>query len=111
MFMYPELVLLSLISLELLFTGKFLLGMLISAVLAYQLRSLWRRELFLDQTEVFKQLITEKRKRFVMMGVHFFMFIIILYRLVTSALGMMSPSGREMVRKLFEEAAATLHHY
>eukprot|EP01026_Neomeris_dumetosa_P057879 TRINITY_DN5351_c0_g2_i1.p1 TRINITY_DN5351_c0_g2~~TRINITY_DN5351_c0_g2_i1.p1 ORF type:complete len:158 (+),score=5.03 TRINITY_DN5351_c0_g2_i1:147-620(+) len=110
-FMYPELGLLVALVLELAVTGKFILSIIIGLVLGYQGRSWWRRELFLDQMEIFNQCIFEKRKRTGMLCVHFAMFMVILYRLITSALGMLTPSGREMVKRLFDEAAATLHHY
>lgn len=96
----------------LLLSGKWFCGALHIGMLAYMVHSLVKRQHVVDATDVFKQLPAQKKKRFIMFGFFLATLVIVMYRLIESIIhGLLTPEGRATAKKLFKEAAASLHGY
>ncbi|KAG2496227.1 hypothetical protein HYH03_005825 [Edaphochlamys debaryana] len=101
-----------LITAALLLTGKWFLGLLQAAMLAFLLHSWHTRQHVVDATDVFRQLPMQKKRRLIMFGSFLGYFVIITYRLIESIIhGLLTDEGRANAKKLFQDAAATLHGY
>ncbi|KXZ55330.1 hypothetical protein GPECTOR_3g462 [Gonium pectorale] len=96
----------------LLFTGKWFLGVAQLLLTAFLLHSWSVRQHVVDATDVFRQLPLQKKRRLIMFGAFLFCFVMVTYRLIESIIhGLLTDEGRETAKKLFQDAAASLHHY
>lgn len=96
----------------LLLTGKWLTALLQGAMLLYLLHSYSTRQHLVDATDVFRQLPVQKKRRLIMFGAFLVFFVIITYRLIESIIhDLLNEEGRARAKKLFQEAATTLHGY
>lgn len=76
----PELVIQSLLS-GLMFLGrKWLVATIPWGVTLWCFRAWTKGTAYTDVTEIFRQAPEEKKKRFVKLGIHLFMFIVTIYR-------------------------------
>lgn len=108
----PEYVLEIFITVVLLMSGKWLLGGLHVLMSAYIMKLLVDKKLHVDPTEAFKQLPDLKRYRWVALGFHLLSFIFVIYRLIESSiLSFLTPEGKQITKKLFQDAAASLTGY
>ncbi|KAK9809141.1 hypothetical protein WJX72_010007 [[Myrmecia] bisecta] len=106
----PELIAQGSMSVLLLGTGKWIAGPLHALLTAFNVRVWMRQEHRLDVTEVFKQLPREKKIRIFKLVFYLVSFVLIIYRLVESAVNaLLTPAGRETAKSLFDDAAATMY--
>ncbi|GIL80862.1 hypothetical protein Vretimale_9431 [Volvox reticuliferus] len=102
----------ALLTASLLLTGKWLIGLLQLAMLAFLLHNWSTRRHVVDATDVFRQLPVQKKRRLIMFGSFLLFFVIITYRLIESVIhGLLTDEGRANAKRLFQDAAATLHGY
>jgi hypothetical protein len=64
----------------LLLSGKWFVGLMQLGLLAYMSRLYANRKLFVDTTDAFRQLPEQKKQRFILLGVHLTLFVIVIYR-------------------------------
>eukprot|EP00878_Enallax_costatus_P006911 GHUV01007241.1.p1 GENE.GHUV01007241.1~~GHUV01007241.1.p1 ORF type:complete len:160 (+),score=24.68 GHUV01007241.1:253-732(+) len=96
----------------LLLSGNWLAGACHAVLLAYLLQLYTSRKLHVDTTDAFRQLPQQKKQRFILLGAHLLLFIVVVYRLIeTALLTLLTPEGRAMTKKLMHEAAASMHGY
>ncbi|KAF8058833.1 L-lactate permease [Scenedesmus sp. PABB004] len=89
-------------------SGNWLAGGAHAALLAYMLRLHAGRGLTVDTTDAFRQLPQQKRQRFVLLSAHLALFVLVVFRLIeTALLTLLTPEGRAMTKKLLHEAAAS----
>ncbi|EFJ44997.1 hypothetical protein VOLCADRAFT_76026 [Volvox carteri f. nagariensis] len=101
-----------LITASLLLTGKWFIGVLQLGMLGFLLHNWSTRRHVVDATDVFRQLPVQKKRRLIMFGSFLLYFIIITYRLIESVIhGLLTDEGRANAKRLFQDAAATLHGY
>ncbi|KAG1662569.1 hypothetical protein FOA52_003948 [Chlamydomonas sp. UWO 241] len=89
------------------FAGAIHIG--VCALLAHMLA---RSQVYMHAADAFKQLPTFKARRSIIFGIYCASFLLITYRLIESGLhSLLTPEGRMTAKKLFREAASSLHHY
>ena len=64
----------------LLLSGKWFVGLLQLGLLVYMSKLYASRKLFVDTTDAFRQLPEQKKQRFIFLGVHLTLFIVVVYR-------------------------------
>ncbi|KAF6254970.1 hypothetical protein COO60DRAFT_1537822 [Scenedesmus sp. NREL 46B-D3] len=70
-----------------------------AAVLAYMLHLHGSRLLHVDTTDAFRQLPQQKKQRFILLGVHLLLFVLVVYRLIeTALLTLLTAEGRAMTK-------------
>ncbi|KAG2444850.1 hypothetical protein HXX76_001591 [Chlamydomonas incerta] len=96
----------------LLLGGKWFLAGLQAAMLVYLLHSWHVKQHTVDATDVFRQLPVQKKRRLIMFGSFLLFFVIITYRFIESIIhGLLTEEGRAHAKKLFQDAAASVHGY
>lgn len=66
----------------LLLSGNWFAGACHAGILAYLLQLYSSRRLHVDTTDAFRQLPQQKKQRFILLGSHLVLFVIVVYRLV-----------------------------
>eukprot|EP00879_Flechtneria_rotunda_P014973 GHRR01015643.1.p2 GENE.GHRR01015643.1~~GHRR01015643.1.p2 ORF type:complete len:130 (+),score=24.06 GHRR01015643.1:137-526(+) len=93
-------------------SGKWFAGLCHAGLLAYMLQLCSTRQMYVEITDAFRQLPQQKKQRLIMLGAHLLLFVVIVYRLIeTALLVLLTPEGRAMTKKLLHEAAASVHGY
>uniref|UniRef100_A0A383VZH0 Uncharacterized protein n=1 Tax=Tetradesmus obliquus TaxID=3088 RepID=A0A383VZH0_TETOB len=111
-FVTHELVAHAVMAALLLLSGNWFSGACLAAVLAYMLHLHTHRLLHVDTTDAFRQLPQQKKQRFILLGAHLLLFVLVVYRLIeTALLTLLTAEGRAMTKKLLHEAAASIHGY
>lgn len=64
----------------LLLSGNWFCGACLAAVLAYMLHLHTHRLLHVDTTDAFRQLPQQKKQRFILLGAHLLLFVLVVYR-------------------------------
>lgn len=91
---------------------KYFIGSAELAMLVYLLKFWFSKQQYIDATDAFKQLPAQKRKRTIILVFHLACFVFITYRVIECALhSLLTPEGRVTAKKIFQEAAASLHGY
>lgn len=67
----------------LLLSGNWFTGVCHVAVLAYMLQLYSSRLIYVDTTDAFRQLPQQKKQRFILLGAHLLLFVLVVYRFVT----------------------------
>eukprot|EP00878_Enallax_costatus_P036309 GHUV01040757.1.p1 GENE.GHUV01040757.1~~GHUV01040757.1.p1 ORF type:complete len:122 (-),score=21.44 GHUV01040757.1:108-473(-) len=70
----------------LLLSGNWLAGACHAVLLAYLLQLYTSRKLHVDTTDAFRQLPQQKKQRFILLGAHLLLFIVVVYRCVLQPL-------------------------
>lgn len=100
------------LTLTLLLSGKWLTGIVNLAVLGYMVHLWAGGKVYVDTTDAFRQLPQQKRQKLVQLGAHTALFMLIVYRLIESAVHtLLTPEGRAMTQRLLKEAAGSMHGY
>eukprot|EP00775_Hariotina_reticulata_P011959 gene11959-12102_t len=111
-FVVHELITQAVIAALLLLSGNWFTGVCHAAVLVYMLHLHNSRLFYVDTTDAFRQLPQQKKQRFVLLAAHLLLFIVVVYRLIETALMvLLTAEGRAMTKKLLHEAAASVHGY
>mmetsp|Transcript_22082 Transcript_22082/g.61296 ORF Transcript_22082/g.61296 Transcript_22082/m.61296 type:complete len:158 (-) Transcript_22082:335-808(-) len=106
----PELVAQALLTCILMFTGKWFVGLFHVGVFVFHIRCYVRQEQYADVTEIFKQLPEQKSRRIYKLGVYLGCFVVIIYRLVETAVtALLSPAGRRIAKQILTDAAGSMH--
>jgi len=106
----PELVAQATLTGLLMLSGKWFVGIFQLAVLAFHVRCYIRKEQFADVTEIFKELPEHKKRRIIKLVLYLISFVIIIYRLVETAVtALLTPAGRKVAKKIINDAAASIH--
>lgn len=106
---YPEFGLQALITVLMLCTGRWLVGGLQLVVLAFNLRLVFLQQYRVDVTEVFRELGREKKIRMVKLVMYVLIFVIVIYKLVETAVHtLLTPEGRVHAAHLMKQAAAEM---
>ncbi|GMH44978.1 hypothetical protein BSKO_12935 [Bryopsis sp. KO-2023] len=101
----PEVVLQCTFAGILLVGGKWIAGMLPLGLAAWCIRSFTKGTAYTDVTEIFKQVSEEKKNRFIKLGVHLFMFVLTIYRLVNAAVhGLLTDEAKEVAKRLLQDS-------
>lgn len=91
---------------------KYFTGVAQLCMLAYLVKFWIARQQYIDATDAFKQLPAQKKKRTIILVFHLCLFVFITYRVIECALhSLLTPEGRQTAKRIFQEAAATLHGY
>ncbi|KAK9916157.1 hypothetical protein WJX75_009511 [Coccomyxa subellipsoidea] len=105
----PEYIAQGVLTAMLLLTGKWVSGLVMLTLLAWNVRTYLRDEHKVDVTEVFRQIPREKNIRIVKLVFYLLGFVYFIYRIVHTAVNtFLTPESREAAHKLFQDAAATM---
>lgn len=103
----PEFGLQATLTLLMLLSGRWVLAALHLAILGYNVRLVFLQNHLIDVTEAFRQLPQEKKRRFIKLGLYVFIFIIVIYKLVETAVhSLLTPEGRLQAAEIMKQAAA-----
>uniref|UniRef100_A0A7S1SUI6 Cornichon family protein n=1 Tax=Tetraselmis chuii TaxID=63592 RepID=A0A7S1SUI6_9CHLO len=106
----PELVAQAVLTGLLLVSGKWFVAIFQIAVLAFHIHRFFRNDQYTDVTEIFKQLPEQKKRRILKLVLYLISFVIIIYRLVETAVtALLTPAGRKVAKQIINEAAAAIH--
>lgn len=90
----------------LLFTGHWIMFLLNLPLLVYHARHYSRNTHLMDVTEIFKDLEAEKRLRLIKLGFYLSLFIVVIFRLVETGVGLlMEEHGPTIEKKVFGNMA------
>ncbi|KAJ9524065.1 cornichon protein-domain-containing protein [Haematococcus lacustris] len=93
-------------------TAKWVAGGLHVAITAYMVHLYLKGHVYIDATDAFRQLKQQKFRRGLLFGAYCLSFVFLTYRLIETAIHTtLTPEGRETAKKLFKDAAASLHGY
>ncbi|GBF93642.1 hypothetical protein Rsub_06745 [Raphidocelis subcapitata] len=100
------------LALSLLLSGNWFTGAAHLAVLGYMVHLWAGNKVYVDATDAFRQLPEQKRQRLVQLGAHTALFMVVVYRLIETAVHtLMTPEGRALTQRLLKEAAGSTHGY
>jgi hypothetical protein len=106
---YPEFGLQALLTALMVFSGRWLVGGLHLIVLAFNVRLVFLQQHRVDVTEVFREIPREKKLRMVKLGMYVLIFVIVIYKLVETAVHtLLTPEGRVHAATLMKQAAAEM---
>ncbi|WCJ33926.1 Cornichon family protein [Euphorbia peplus] len=86
----PEFILQGVISILLLLTGHWLMFLFAVPLTCYHAMMFMKREHLIDVTEVFRNLNFEKKQRMIKLGIYLIFFSILIFRLILSAVYMIT---------------------
>ncbi|KAL3144333.1 hypothetical protein ABBQ32_004093 [Trebouxia sp. C0010 RCD-2024] len=92
----------------LLVCGKWIAAAIHTCVSLWNLRTYLQRDHAVDVTEIFRQLPKQKMMRMIKLVIFLFAFVLIIYRLVESAVTrLLTEEGRDTAKQLLKDAAVT----
>ncbi|GAX81687.1 hypothetical protein CEUSTIGMA_g9115.t1 [Chlamydomonas eustigma] len=82
------------------------------AILAYLVSVYLKKQVYMDAVDAFKQLKHIKQWRFTVFALYCLSFVFVTYRMVESIIHtVLTPEGRLTAKKLFQEAASSIHGF
>eukprot|EP00798_Chlamydomonas_sp_ICE-L_P004659 gene4659-14856_t len=96
----------------LLFTGMWFSGLIQLVALGLLVRLHMRKQVYIDATDVFRQLPQLKFRKTFVFCINSAGFLIATFRVIEAGIhAFLTPEGKEAAKKLFQEAAASHHTF